>query len=159
MGRYCWIITAALTALTLCCALAPAAGAKNNSTLLSGYGGPGQGNQAILGSTLIGGGGSAGGSSGASEEGTSSLAVPRGGSSGGGRPHHGPTAPSAQARTAPTATLPATAASSHVEAPALGLSGSDVAYMAVALLVLALTALLTVLLMRRSRPGGPAGER
>src|SRR5438876_10100556 len=42
-------------------ALAPAA--ANAGPLLSGYGGPGQGNQAILGSTLLGGPG--GGSSGA----------------------------------------------------------------------------------------------
>jgi hypothetical protein len=40
-------------------AVAPACASANS--LLSGYGGPGAGNQAILGSTLIGGGGSAGG--------------------------------------------------------------------------------------------------
>ena len=50
------LITALLAALV---AVAPASAYANS--LLSGYGGPGAGNQAILGSALIGGGGSAGG--------------------------------------------------------------------------------------------------
>lgn len=57
------LTTALLAALV---AIAPASASANS--LLSGYGGPGAGNQAILGSALIGGGGSTGGggSSGAS---------------------------------------------------------------------------------------------
>ncbi len=54
----------AIAALLVALAAAPAALAKN-STLLSGYGGPGEGNQAILGSTVVGGhgGGRSGGGS------------------------------------------------------------------------------------------------
>ncbi|HEX8715292.1 MAG TPA: hypothetical protein VF706_06950 [Solirubrobacteraceae bacterium] len=53
------------------------------SSLLSGYGGPGQGNQAILGSALVngprgGGGGSGSSSSGSSGEAGSSQAAPSG---------------------------------------------------------------------------------
>jgi hypothetical protein len=61
------LATALLAALV---AVAPASAAANS--LLSGYGGPGAGNQAILGSALIGGGGSAGGggSSGSSGSGS-----------------------------------------------------------------------------------------
>ncbi len=57
--------TISLTTASLLAALvavAPVSASANS--LLSGYGGPGAGNQAILGSALIGGGGSAGGSSG-----------------------------------------------------------------------------------------------
>ena len=50
------LTTALLAALV---AVVPATASANS--LLSGYGGPGAGNQAILGSALIGGGGSAGG--------------------------------------------------------------------------------------------------
>ena len=50
--------------------------AHASSTLLSGYGGPGQGNQAIIGSALIGGGsrpgGGSGGANGAGPSSTSS---------------------------------------------------------------------------------------
>src|SRR6185437_13398965 len=59
MAKHRLTTTFALLALGLLGAFAPAASAS--STLLSGYGGPGQGNQAILGSTLIGGGGGASG--------------------------------------------------------------------------------------------------
>jgi hypothetical protein len=45
----------------------PATMAFAGSPLLSGYGGPGAGEQAILGSTLIGGSGGAGGSSGSGD--------------------------------------------------------------------------------------------
>jgi hypothetical protein len=64
IGRRLIITTAALL-LVLIASSAALAGAN---PLLSGYGGPGQGNQAILGSTFIngssGGGGASGGSSG-----------------------------------------------------------------------------------------------
>src|ERR1700761_4789261 len=62
MRRQRLTTTVALFAFGCFCASAP--GAWASSTLLSGYGGPGQGNQAILGSTLIGGGGASGGSGG-----------------------------------------------------------------------------------------------
>lgn len=55
------------------------AGSAQASSLLSGYGGPGQGNQAVLGSALIkgpkGGGGSSGASSGAGSGSSSSAGV------------------------------------------------------------------------------------
>jgi hypothetical protein len=71
-------LTAAL-ALALAAPLAAQAG-----PLLSGYGGPGQGNQAILGSTLIGGpGGGSGGSGGSSGSGRPSEAAASGSSSAG----------------------------------------------------------------------------
>jgi hypothetical protein len=61
------LTTALLAALV---AVVPSCASANS--LLSGYGGPGAGNQAILGSALIGGGGSAGGggSSGSSGSGS-----------------------------------------------------------------------------------------
>jgi hypothetical protein len=65
--------------------------AANAGPLLSGYGGPGQGNQAILGSTLIGGsGGGSGGSTGS------------GGSGGGGVEGAAPATTSAAGNTAQT---------------------------------------------------------
>ena len=54
------MITPTIALVALSAAMPVAASA---SSLLSGYGGPGQGNQAILGSALLGGG-SSGGSSG-----------------------------------------------------------------------------------------------
>src|SRR2546421_57056 len=63
--------------------------AAHANPLLSGYGGPGQGNQAILGATLLngsGGGGSSGAAAAASSrgyvsgEGTSTTGAARGGS-------------------------------------------------------------------------------
>lgn len=56
------ITTTLLSTLLFASAAGPSAAFAG--PLLSGYGGPGDGNQAILGSALIGGGGSAGGSSG-----------------------------------------------------------------------------------------------
>ncbi|HEX4115601.1 MAG TPA: hypothetical protein VHY18_06980 [Solirubrobacteraceae bacterium] len=73
MARKIWISSVlALAAGTF--VLAPAT-AFAGSPLLSGYGGPGAGEQAILGSTLIGGasGGGAGGSSGSGGSGGSNL--------------------------------------------------------------------------------------
>ncbi len=55
-------ITTTLTAIALAVGLA--APAAHAGSLLSGYGGPGEGNQALLGSTLIGGSSGGGGSGG-----------------------------------------------------------------------------------------------
>lgn len=170
MLRYRVTTIVVLLALASCCAFSPAAMAS--STLLSGYGGPGQGNQAILGSTLIGGagGGSGGGAGTGSPSGTAaSLAVeePRAGSSSGsgsggsGSSHRGGSAASRASRSAPsTGARPAITAltAERVDAPALGLGGGDVAYIVLAFLVLALTALLTVLVMRRGGADRAAGE-
>jgi hypothetical protein len=171
MLRYRLTTIVVLLALALCCAFSPAATAS--STLLSGYGGPGQGNQAILGSTLIGGagGGSGGGGAGtgSSTETAPSLTVeePGAGSSGAGAPRHGnggkggvsgvsrgASKPEAETLGRATDTL----AAQRVDAPALGLGGSDVAYIVLAFLVLALTALFSVLVMRRGGVDRAAGE-
>jgi hypothetical protein len=59
-----------LIAGILAASIAATPAAAHTSTLLSGYGGPGQGNQAILGSTVVkGGGGSQGGGGGAAASG------------------------------------------------------------------------------------------
>jgi hypothetical protein len=78
MASYRLIITLSSTMLTAM-ALSPVSSLA--SSLLSGYGGPGEGNQAILGSALLngpssGGGASGGGSSGSSS--TASTGVPAG---------------------------------------------------------------------------------
>jgi hypothetical protein len=68
-------LTTALVAALV--AVLPVSASANS--LLSGYGGPGAGNQAILGSTLIGAGGSAGGGS-ASSSGSAGSSEPTGSS-------------------------------------------------------------------------------
>jgi hypothetical protein len=64
--------TISLTTALLAALVAVAPSCASANSMLSGYGGPGAGNQAILGSALIGGGGSAGGggSSGSSGSGS-----------------------------------------------------------------------------------------
>ena len=152
-------------------ALAMPVAASANS-LLSGYGGPGEGNQAILGSALLntpkgGGGGSSGGGGGgvsqASGTQPSEAVAPQSahGSSAGKK---GSTArPSKGARTTKRATREATSpeaqgsaviypAASREEAAggsrALGLSGADFVYIILALGVLALTGFLTARVAR-----------
>jgi hypothetical protein len=159
---------AALMALAFCCALAPAADAS--STLLSGYGGPGQGNQAILGSTLIGGGGGSSSSSGggaapqvvtieASASPSSGTGAEAGTGAAGrktsGGKGHGHSAPRSASAGAPAGGQPATrqVVLASSSAPALGLSGGDWGYVVLALLVLAMTAFATVLLTRGSGAG------
>jgi hypothetical protein len=170
MARYRLTTIVVLLALALCCAVSPAAIAS--STLLSGYGGPGQGNQAILGSTLIGGGagGSGGGGSGTgTPAGTAaSLAVEEAHGSSGARAAGGGKAGKGGVVRASRGASPQgsetlgravdTLAVKRVDAPALGLGGGDVAYIVLAFLVLALTALLSVLVMRRGPADRAAGE-
>jgi hypothetical protein len=171
MSRYRLTTIVVLLALALCCAFSTAAIAS--STLLSGYGGPGQGNQAILGSTLIGGagGGSGGGSAGTSgAPGTvPSLAVEErhatssggGGARGSGGFHRGGSQASRAAKagaSSATGAAAATLAAERVDAPALGVSGSDLAYIVLAFLVLVLTALLSVFVMRHGSADRAAGE-
>ncbi|HTA98489.1 MAG TPA: hypothetical protein VK730_12715 [Solirubrobacteraceae bacterium] len=76
MTRKIWI-SSALALATALLVLAPTT-AFAGSPLLSGYGGPGAGEQAILGSTLVGGG--AGGSSGSGGSGGANLYGSAGGS-------------------------------------------------------------------------------
>ncbi len=178
MSRYRVISAVVLTTLLLCVQALPA---HATNPLLSGYGGPGQGNQALIGSTLIGGGsggrGGAGGSGASSSTSSSprylspsSMALPRGGAAGGtkgaaaakGKKGAGNGAgegrkqgsaagtPAARART-----VAAASSSRAAGRGTLGLSGADAAYIVLAFLLLALTALLTVRLSRRpGRAGG-----
>ncbi|MGH2865548.1 MAG: hypothetical protein ACRDJX_09930 [Solirubrobacteraceae bacterium] len=79
------VITLALFVLAICCVISASADA---GSLLSGYGGPGEGNQTILGSSLINGptgkGGPGGGPGGSASDaaqlgaGSGSLAAPSG---------------------------------------------------------------------------------
>ena len=146
------LVGATVVAMLLCAGSATALA----GTLLSGYGGPGEGSQAILGAGLVNlpsGRGPSGGaralapspSSGASPtaagrqgahgKGTdSSSARPQRTSAGAGR-----SSGSGAAHTLGAATAQGTAVGSQ----ALGLSGSDLLYVLLALAALVLTALLT----------------
>jgi hypothetical protein len=137
------------------------------SSLLSGYGGPGQGSQAILGSALLngpsngggGGGGSAGsgGAPGTATPAVSSSPIPRGAAT-----KNGPQAPARHGtgrHPAPAAGSPAypvaggLARSVAGGSGALGLSGADALYIILALVALALTGAATRQLAR-----GPDGR-
>jgi hypothetical protein len=74
-------ITLAIGFLAMLSVLAPASASASASSLLSGYGGPGQGAQAILGSSLLNGPSRGGGGSGG---GAPSGTAPAGGGSAGG---------------------------------------------------------------------------
>jgi len=157
-----------LAALTLAFTSAGAAVASA-STLLSGYGGPGQGNQAILGSGLLNlppGGGQGGGSGGSS---TGAGAAASSGSAGGAGTvstgaGHGSTgargAGGSHSRGSATRSAPAGGASTggasalagqtaSVSVPTLGLSGADLLYILLTMAALAMTAALTRQLTRR----------
>lgn len=164
-------IGAALVAVSL----SIAAPARAGNALLGGYGGPGDGTQAVLGATLLngpsgGGGAGGGGSSGGLAAQGGDPAAGSGGQSGAG-------APSGSAAAAPAGTgvrgqgaasrpssphvagsdagQPLTHASAAtyptaaVAATTLGLSGQNLFLVALTLVVLALTGLLTRLLARR----------
>jgi hypothetical protein len=166
-------ITTTFTLLVLAISAAPPATASSGP-LLSGYGGPGQGSQAILGSTLLNGpsGGSPGsGSSSAGGAATAgSGAAAHAGSSGRPRPASGRAARKAhgkQSRSsagvhaggasaagggAYSASDEAAISRTHaVSSSTLGLSGTDLLYLLLALCALALTAVLTRGLVRGGR--------
>jgi hypothetical protein len=130
--------------------------------LLSGYGGPGQGNQAILGSTLIGGpGGGSGGSGGGPEAGTTASApgTPRAnGLKSGAGTTHATSARGSSGRGAHGASAAGSAAQasggelsersyrgfeSAGGSSALGLSAGEIVYIVLAAAALAFTGLLT----------------
>jgi hypothetical protein len=157
-----------VAALTLALFSAGAAVASAG-TLLSGYGGPGQGNQAILGSGLLnlppggGSGGSSGGSSTGAGAATSSGSAGGAGavSTGAG---HGSTgargASGSHSRGSATRSVPAggvstggasplAAQTASVSVPTLGLSGADLLYILLTLAALAMTARLTRQLTQR----------
>jgi hypothetical protein len=153
------------------------------SSLLSGYGGPGQGNQAILGAALVngpkGGGGSSGSggssnSSNSSTSGSGSASAPassRAGSGSGGSESSGSSPPARRSggksrrEKAHNASSGATGATGFYPASeriaagqqsgALGLSGSDVAYIVLALGLLGFIGVLTRRLAQTSAAGRP----
>jgi hypothetical protein len=156
-------------------ALATAAPAVAGS-LLSGYGGPGQGSQAILGSELLNSPDGGGGSNGAGSSGSSASAQSAAGTPGTGTGARTRTSPGAarsratakpsprkqgeaeagrsQSQSSSRAGAPATAAlaqSASVSSPTLGLSGADLLYVLIALGALVSTAALT---RRFARPRG-----
>jgi hypothetical protein len=175
-------ITSVLVFVALIAAAFPGAGLA--SSLLSGYGGPGEGNQAVLGSALLnapkGGGGGGGGAgagslgSGQASSGQSGEAAASPGAKAGATSkratHKGS---SGRTRSAKPAAGGGTAQASHTRAViypaasrevttggsrALGLSGADFVYIILALGVLALTGLLTVRLTRTTVARGRDGR-
>ena len=149
------------------CAMACPTGAVA-SPLLSGYGGPGQGSQAILGSTLLnGGGGSSGsgasltsaattaGASGALRSRGSGAASKNGSPTAGRQGSAGRAGPSGSSG-ARTALYPAVEPSASTGT--LGLSGQNFLLIALALAAIAVLAALTVRLApRTSTPSGIGG--
>ena len=168
------IATAAATAILALSAAMPVAALGN--PLLSGYGGPGLGSQAILGSALLngpagGGGGSAPGSSGAapaSAESSTGGVTPGAGagvglaaarsaghaSRTGGRAERAAGA-SAQA-SGPSKLYPASERGVAEPAGTLGLSGQDLLLILLAIGALAVTAVLTARLTAKPRQGDTA---
>jgi hypothetical protein len=155
------------------------------NSLLSGYGGPGEGNQAILGSALLNapkGGGGGGGDSGGGGASLSQASGTQTGEAAPSRPAHGSSAGTKgsagragkSARATKTARRGATshaAQSASVVYPAasreettggsraLGLSDADFVYIILALGVLALTGFLTVRVARPVATRGPDGHQ
>lgn len=175
-----------ITSILLFAALVAAAlpGTAPANSLLSGYGGPGEGNQAILGSALVnaprGGGGSGGAgvsqTSGSQASGAQSgeTAAPQSShkSSGGTKGSAGRRDKGARATKTAHGTASQAAQGDSVIYPAasrevttggsraLGLSGADFVYIILALGVLALTGFLTVRLTRTAATTrGPTGTR
>jgi hypothetical protein len=170
------IVSILLLASALSAALGSSAPA---SPLLSGYGGPGAGNQAILGSTLLngprgGGGGGAGGggagSAGSSVSAASSSSVGAGtavsttgahaaGTHAGATTHagHGQRAADGTGRSSvePASPYPLLERGSAGQSTgvAFGLSGVDLLYVLLVLGALALTAMLTTRLTRTAAAG------
>jgi hypothetical protein len=160
-------ITLTGTIIVLALALVSEASA---GSLLSGYGGPGQGNQAILGSALVngpsGGGGSSGGgelssSTGSRTGGAAQGAIPRA-SAHAGLSHakgvRGKGPPRTSSGSAGAANTPETVSrapnATVAGSVALGLSGADILYLILALAALIATGLLTRQMARR--PGSDA---
>ncbi|HEV7163621.1 MAG TPA: hypothetical protein VGN25_10225 [Solirubrobacteraceae bacterium] len=165
-------LTTATTLTAMALSMLAPLGAEANS-LLSGYGGPGQGSQAILGSALVNGPGGGGGSSGGGATNLSGSAAGAGsggstlgarngvvGSSrqGGGSSTHAakrggsrPDTSGSGSGTYKPAYPPSTATSSAVESSQVGLSNSDLLYVVLAAGALVLTGVLTRRLARPAR--------
>ncbi|MGD1058795.1 MAG: hypothetical protein ABR992_15430 [Solirubrobacteraceae bacterium] len=177
-----------LTLIVLVVAVLTPAAASAGS-LLSGYGGPGEGNQAILGSALLngpsskGGSGGSGGAAGAGRSGSygSLIASADEGRAANSSHGSGGSTRSSSARSSKSGSKqrqvkagaekasnsasppytqtnrPSTQASSGGSSQPLGLSGADLLYILLALVVLALTGVLTRGLVRANvhGAGGP----
>jgi hypothetical protein len=162
-SRKTWVLVPVALATI---ALMPAVSGAN--PLLSGYGGPGQGDQAILGATLLNSPGGGGGSSasGDGEASSTALTVPSGTANsttrtsakrpGPGRRHRAKgAAPTRGSSTNVPAVAPG-GGSARLVAPStgddaggsLGLSAADIAYLVLALAGLALTGVFTRQLAR-----------
>jgi hypothetical protein len=163
------MITPTIACLVALSAVMPAA--AQASSLLSGYGGPGQGSQVILGSSLINGGSSGGSSgggqsstagargtgkaSGAPGSGASKHAVTRGGA---GRHPGGRVAGASGngAQVYPTSSS-ALAREAGASQP-FGLSGRDVVYILLGLVALIFIGVLTRRMARPPRQAGTGGS-
>jgi len=162
MGRHSKTISIGILT-AVCCVLTPAAASAGS--LLSGYGGPGQGNQAILGSVLLGGpssggqggsagaggGGSVAGGLGNSPAGSTGAARRRSAAPPESRKHRkaGVGTPAAAGSQAQPGLLTRPAADAGtVPAQTLGLSADDLVYIILVLGALALTGALTRQLAR-----------
>jgi hypothetical protein len=165
--------TATIATLIVAGAWGAVPAAAAGGPLLSGYGGPGEGNQAILGSTLLGGAGSGeggsagqGGLSGGAEGIAAALASgssAAGGSSrnAGGADGHGGRGASSGGRSAGDGSggggggsgpaHPVVSLTDTGDSQTLGLSSGDVLYIFVALGALAATGALTGRLARHPR--------
>jgi hypothetical protein len=178
------IITPAIACIAAISAASPAA-APAASPLLSGYGGPGQGSQVILGSSLVngppkgGGGGSqgAGGLTGTGESSSAAAAGRLGTATGSGEvpaglvvhKHvsttgpHGRNAKGVEVQGTSSGSGASSASPTHAavrpaaDSETLGVSGIDLLYVLVALGALALTAVLTSRIARTSDPAGSTG--
>jgi hypothetical protein len=141
------------------------------SPLLSGYGGPGQGEQAILGGGLVNG--PSGGASGGGSNSISTAAVQGSAASAGSSSHGAVSHPSGRAHTKTrtgrhtegasagsptpysTTTGLASSNSSGSSAQLLGLSGKDIIYVVIALALLIATAMTIKRLAVRPGAGEP----
>jgi hypothetical protein len=174
--------TISLTTALLAALVAVAPSCASANSLLSGYGGPGAGNQAILGSALIGGGGSAGGGGSSGSSGSSSGAADAGSGEGatagarGGGPEAGARgggtagrasggaagarrgqgkAPGGAARAYMVRPLDVAARPSPAGSGALGISAADLGYLLLVLTLLSATGIVTRRLARTpTRPEG-----
>ena len=137
------------------------------SPLLSGYGGPGQGSQAILGSTLLNGGGGSSGSGAASLSSTTPATQATAGATGsrGSGAHRADGSPTAQgsaghagrAGTSGTSGGLYPAVEPSASTGTLGLSAQNLLLIVLALAGVALTAVLTIRLTARTSAAGTAG--
>jgi len=170
-------ISLTLSLLAVLMTVAPSSAFADS--LLSGYGGPGEGSQAILGSVLLGGGAGGGGGSASSASGLtgSPSSGATGNATSAGSSGRSATARAGSGRTAGGASgsrsgsgeasvgaaraypvvSPGNTSSRQASTPAqtLGLSGEDLGYVLLALGALVVTGLATWRLAREGSAGGP----